>query len=129
MKIMLNRKEMKALKELANTLDSIQGLPTTQYLEDFKVSKKAYVMAMITGELTIEIRPEMVSEFLELANNFAMEVAPFMTALTGLYKAMVPACEKYDNKFTNFFGKYREDSFRDSICEEQSVTTVEVANI
>lgn len=111
MKITLNRKEMHALKEFANTIDSIQGLPDTKYFKDFKVSKKAYVMAMVTGELTIEVRPEMVSEFLELSNDFAIEVAPFMTALIGLYRAMAPACNKYDKKFEEFFNKYRENSF------------------
>jgi len=127
MKIVLNREEIKQLRKLANTLDSIEGTPVKQYLEDFKVTKKAYVMAMITGELTIDVEPNMITGFTELLNNFMVEVSPFMTALIGLYKAMMPACDKYDSKFQEFFNKYRETP--PTAWEIKSISTERVEEI
>lgn len=110
MKIVLNRQEVIALRELTKTMDSIQGSPTIkEYLEDFKISKKAYIMSMVTGEMTIETTPELIVELLGVINNFYKEITPFMTAIIGLCKAMVPAYTRYDIRFTEFFNKYREE--------------------
>ena len=127
MKIVLNREEMKAFKKLGDTLDSIEGIPVEKGLQDFKVSKKAYIVAMLKGEFTLELTPEMVTGFLEITNSFVVEVSPFIKALLGLFEAMSPACEKYNNKVASFFKEFEETPNTEDVWVIKNIETEEVA--
>lgn len=109
MKIKLNRQEINQIRELAKTMDSITGEKTGQFLDNFNITRKAYLVSMVTGELTIEIKEEFSVELLQLVNGVATDSAPMFTAITGLLKALVPIQKKYTEKFNDLFNRYNDE--------------------
>ena len=108
MKITFNRQEVKQIRELIKTIENIAGERTEEFLDNFKITKKAYLVSMITGELTFDIKEEFSVELLQLVNGLASESAPIFTAMVGLVKALAPTHMKYAERFDDLFNRYAD---------------------
>lgn len=108
MRISLTRKEITAFKNLANTMDSIEGAPVSRVTEyiDKQMTTKAYILSMITGNLTIEINEDMLLEFLAITNAFMKESSPILKAIFNLGQALAPTTIKYSERYSEFFDRY-----------------------
>lgn len=111
MKIVLNREEVRQFRELSKTMCDIADERVEGFLDNFKITKKAYLVSMVSGELTVEVREEFTTELLELINGVTSESAPAIKAIIGLIKTLVPTQMKYAEKFDDLFNRYddRED--------------------
>lgn len=126
MKIILNRGEVKSLRRLANSIEQIEGMPVDRATElvDKTISTKAYMLSMVTGQLTIELKEEVVLECLAITNSLVTESSPILKAVYSLGQALAPTFEKYGKRYSEFFAKYREcPSVPTANWEVQSVTT------
>lgn len=123
MKIILNREEIKSLRNLANTMDDINGIPVDRVKElvDQTITTKAYVVSMITGQMTIDLREEMVLEFLAITNSLLGESSPILKACFSLGQALAPTFEKYGYRYAEFFNRYSESiSSNETVNESEA---------
>lgn len=109
MRLQLNRKEVRELRRFINTIESIQGLPRAKYLEDFKVSKRAYFASMVSGHLNVEIDTDMMVEYLQLSSSFISEVAPTIKSIYNMGMVLQNAASNYETKFIEFSTRCDED--------------------
>lgn len=109
MKLTFNREEVRALRELATALDSIQGFTAPIAFKDFTITKRAYVASMVTGRLTIDVTPEAVVELSNMIEGLTVEVAPFIKSIINLLQGLEPLFARHDKKFTDFFERMNED--------------------
>lgn len=110
MKIVLNKNEVRELRKLVRTIDNLDGVQTTALkdLADKTVSTKAYILTMLTGEMTIEITEDLVLELLDLTNNFILESTPIFKAIYNLGQALSPMFIKYGERFDKLIEQYQE---------------------
>lgn len=110
MKIVLNKNEVRELRKLARTIDNLDGVQTTALkdLADKTVSTKAYILTMLTGEMSIEITEDLVLELLDLTNNFLIESTPIFRAIYNLGQALSPMFVKYGQRFDELIEQYQE---------------------
>ena len=110
MKIVLNKNEVRELRKLARAIDNLDGVQTTALkdLADKTVSTKAYILTMLTGEMSIEITEDLVVELLDLTNNFILESTPIFRAIYNLGQALSPMFIKYGERFDKLIEQYQE---------------------
>lgn len=133
MKIILNKQEVKKFREFIKIASAVSGERIDNFLDNFSISRKAYLLSMVTGELTFEVKEEFVVEFMELINSLTSESAPILTAMVGLGKALIPTQMKYAEKFGEFFNKYNDSNELNEEDESQkplwSVTSVSTEKV
>lgn len=127
MKIVLNREEIKSLRKLANTINDINGIPVDRVKElvDQTITTKAYVLSMLTGQITIELNEEMVLEFLAITNALMTESAPILKAVYSLGQALAPTFDKYGERYAEFINRYQSPNLTPN-WEVKSITTEQV---
>lgn len=127
MKIISNREEIKSLRKLASTINDINGIPANRVKElvDEKITTKAYIMTMLTGQLTIELNEEMVLEFLAITNDLLGESSPIFKACLSLGEALAPTFMKYGKKYNKLVDKYSEPEINAEVKSLQTETVNE----
>lgn len=127
MKIVLNREEIKSLRKLANTINDINGIPVDRAKElvDQTVTTKAYILSMLTGQMTIELNEEMVLEFLAITNALMADSAPILKDVHSLGQALAPTFDKYGERYAEFINRYQTPSFSPN-WEIKSITSEQV---
>ncbi len=110
MKIVLNKEEIKSIRNLVNTIDDINGVPASRVKElvDQTITTRAYIASILTGQLTIELNEEMTLEFLTITNSLLKESTPILKACFSLGQALAPTFNNYGSKYIEFFNRYSE---------------------
>lgn len=111
MKLILNRNEVLELKRLVSTMGDICGDDVSRVMEtvDKQLTTKKFVMSMITGQFTFEVKEEFIIGLLNITNELAIECSPVLKACVSLGQALVPTFTKFAPKYESFMEQYRDD--------------------
>lgn len=111
MKLVLNRNEVLELKKLASTMGNICGDDVSRVMEmvDKQITTKKFIMSMVTGQFTFEVKEEFIVGLLNITNELAIECSPVLKACVNLGQALVPTFTKFAPQYASFMEQYRDD--------------------
>lgn len=112
MRIQLTRKEVKSLRKTIVTINKfydLNGKSSPVFFDEFQVSKRAYLLSMISGTLNIDIAPSAVAEYCNIINDLSAEAVPIFKAMYNMGKTLGSIGDRYDERINNFKAKCNED--------------------
>lgn len=112
MKLVLNRDEIMELKKLASTMGDICGDDVSRVMEmvDKQITTKKFIISMITGQFTFEVKEEFIVGLLNITNDLAKDCAPVLKACVNLGQALVPTFAKYSPQYKNYMDLYEDET-------------------
>lgn len=110
MKIILNRNEVYNIKKLISTIGESCGDDVSRVMEmvDNQITTKKYILTMITGQFTLEIKEEFILGLINIANSFMVESSETIKACVTLLHTLVPTFDKYTKQYQKFMEEYKE---------------------
>lgn len=111
MKLILNRNEVIEIKKLASTIGDICGDNVNRVMDmvDRELTTKKFIMTMITGQFTLEIKEEFIVGLLTITNNLVKDSSPILKACVTLGEALSPIFMKYSSQYKQFLNQYKDD--------------------
>ena len=111
MKIVLNRKEVMAYKNLFDKIDAIEGVQTESIdlLKNQILTTKSMVITLITGKLTIEIPEDLTVSLVDITADFVSDSTPVIRAMCSLVGALQPATKKFTESFKQLAVEYADE--------------------
>ena len=101
-KLVLNRNEVLELKKLASTMGNICGDDVSRVMEmvDKQITTKKFIMSMVTGQFTFEVKEEFIVGLLNITNELVavdeIVFSSYSDAETIFYRIM-EGFKKYNN--------------------------------
>lgn len=121
MKLIVSKKELKALKNLTEIIEDIEGVSTDINLSDkILVSKKSFIIGIFTGEYVIELREEFVSDYINLITKFVSIASPVLKTLHSTAMQLAPIVSNFKPEVAEFIAKYDERTEEESSCNAVS---------
>lgn len=137
MKLVLSRKEVRALRKFRDEISDLIGIaniPGVELLEK-TISTKAYLLTMIKGELVLNVRQDVVPDLLSAITLFTSNNLDVFKAAFNLGRTLSDFQtrnngKEYPDEFSNFIEKYSEPhppvNFRVVSVESERVSAKEV---
>ena len=116
MKLVLSRQEIKGLREMVKTIDTIDGIDS-MFLKDVTdrvMSKKAYVISIVTGSVTVELNELMVVKLLKASNELYKDMIAPAIEFRKLCLGLVPSIERYNNDIAEISAEFLTEEVQDN---------------